>query len=432
MADLSVIDRFTDIFSRYIDSGFGLLGGEVSFLSSTLVAIDIVLAGLAWAMRSEEHALAALTRKVLYVGAFAFILGNFRALADIIFQSFSGIGLKAGGGALSAADLMRPGIVASTGFSAAHPLLVELSDLTGFPDVFVHLPTIVIILFSWIMIVLSFFVLSVQLFVTIIEFKITTLAGFILVPFALWGKTAFLAEKTLGNVVSSGIKVMVLAIVVGIGSTIFDGLASGLTSPIDIAQAMSLLLASLSLLGLGIFSPSVAAGLASGAPHLGAGAAATTVAGASAITYAGSALAFSGARLVGSATGSALRRAASLGGAGSAALEIGRSQSQKLGGSVGAHAAHAGFATLRDQVESRADEWITQAWDSGAEQVFRANWQALGQEERSTPSKPPERPGTGGAGNTGRHLREAGRAAVRSLREGDHPGHSTGPSLREE
>jgi len=432
MADLSVIDRFTEVFSRYIDSGFGLLGGEVAFLSSTLVAIDLVLAGLFWAMRSEEHAVAALSWKVLYTGAFAFILGNFKSLADVIFQSFSGIGLKAGGGSLSAADLLRPGLVASSGFSAAHPLLVELGDLTGFPDVFVHLPTIVILLFSWIMIVLSFFVLAVQLFVTIIEFKLTTLAGFILVPFALWGKTAFLAEKTLGNVVSSGIKVMVLAIIVGIGSTIFKTLASsGITSPIDIAQAMSLLLAALSLLGLGVFSPSVAAGLVSGAPHLGAGAAATTVAGAGALTYAGAGFALTGARVMATVTGSAVRSAATLGGAASASLEIGRSQSQKIGGSIAGHAARAGVTTLRDQVEGRAEEWITQAWDTGAEQVYSANWQALGDDHRSARAhpSPPDNPSSKGPGA---HLRDAGRIAARSLREGDRAGHSSGPKLRED
>jgi len=56
---------------------------------------------------------------------------------------------------------------------------------------------------------------------TLIEFKLTTLAGFVLVPFALWNKTAFLAERVLGNVISSGIKVLVLAVIVGIGTGIF-------------------------------------------------------------------------------------------------------------------------------------------------------------------------------------------------------------------
>jgi len=50
MDDVAVIDRFLDVFSRYIDSGFGLLRGEVAFLTATLVVIDMTLAGLFWAM----------------------------------------------------------------------------------------------------------------------------------------------------------------------------------------------------------------------------------------------------------------------------------------------------------------------------------------------------------------------------------------------
>ena len=32
MDDLAIIDRFTETFSRYIDSGFGLLASDVGFL----------------------------------------------------------------------------------------------------------------------------------------------------------------------------------------------------------------------------------------------------------------------------------------------------------------------------------------------------------------------------------------------------------------
>lgn len=184
MADLSFIDRFSETFSRYIDSGFGLLSGDVSFLSSTLVGIDLTLAALAWSARADDQILVTFAKKVLYVGAFAFIIGNFKSLAEIVFASFSGIGQKASGGTLSAADLARPGFVASAGFTAAHPLLEETGQFSGF-DVLTNLPTILILLFCWILIVLAFFVVSVQLFVTLIGFKLTTLAGFILVPFEL-------------------------------------------------------------------------------------------------------------------------------------------------------------------------------------------------------------------------------------------------------
>ncbi|MCA1457006.1 P-type conjugative transfer protein TrbL [Bradyrhizobium sp. BRP22] len=387
MADLSVIDRFTETFSRYIDSGFGLLSGDVSFLSSTLIGIDLTLAGLAWSMRADDHIMVTLAKKVLYVGAFAFIIGNFKSLADVVFASFSSIGLKASGGSLSAADLARPGFVASAGFTAAHPLLEETGQFSGF-DVLTNLPTILILLFCWILIVLAFFVLSVQLFVTLIEFKLTTLASFILVPFALWGKTAFLAEKTLGNVVASGVKVMVLAIIIGIGSTIFGQLASTLTRPVDIVSAMSLLLAALSLFGLGIFGPGIAAGLVSGAPQLGAGAAAGTVAGAAAVVIGGGAVAAGGLRVAASGSMTAVRSAASLTGGSSAAGTSARAATVERLSSASTGSATNGAAA------------------SGA--------------------------GRGAASSGRGHAREAAQVAAHTLKEGDKGGHSSGPKLGEE
>ncbi|WP_316167596.1 MULTISPECIES: P-type conjugative transfer protein TrbL [unclassified Bradyrhizobium] len=386
MADLAVIDRFTETFSRYIDSGFGLLSADVSFLSSTLIGIDLTLAGLAWSVRADDHILVTLAKKVLYVGAFAFIIGNFKSLADIVFASFSGIGLKASGGILSAADLARPGFVASAGFTAAHPLLDETSQFTGF-DVLTNLPTILILLLCWILIVLAFFVLSVQLFVTLIEFKLTTLASFILVPFALWGKTAFLAEKTLGNVVASGVKVMVLAIIIGIGSTIFSQLAGTLTRPVDIVSAMSLLLAALSLFGLGIFGPGIAAGLVSGAPQLGAGAAAGTVAGAAAVAIGGGAVAVGGLRAAAGGSMAAMRSAASLSGVSSA------------GGG-------AARALATDQLPNSAGNGASGAAPAGGARA--------------------------GASAARGHVREAAQVAAHTLKEGDKGGHSSGPKLGEQ
>lgn|GEM_PF-4266042 len=67
----------------------------------------------------------------------------------------------------------------------------------------------------------AFFILTAQVFVGTIEFKLISLAGFILAPFAIWNRNSFLAESVLGNVGSSGIKVMVLAVIVGISSNIF-------------------------------------------------------------------------------------------------------------------------------------------------------------------------------------------------------------------
>src|SRR5437764_11138501 len=116
-----VIDHFTEVFTRHIDAWFGLLGGEVGFLASTLIAIDVTLAGLFWAWGADGDVVARLVKKTLYVGFFAFLIGNFNGLAKIIFNSFTGLGLKAVGSGLSADQFLQPGKLAQVGIDAGNP-----------------------------------------------------------------------------------------------------------------------------------------------------------------------------------------------------------------------------------------------------------------------------------------------------------------------
>jgi type IV secretion system protein TrbL len=307
MDNLGVIDQFLNVFSQYIDTGFGLLRGEVGFLTATLVAIDITLAGLFWAWAENEEVMVKLIKKVLYVGTFAFILNNFSQLASILFRSFSGLGLKASGTALTAAQLLRPGTLAAVGVDAGRPILTRISELSGFPDTLLNIDQIVVLLLAYLMVIVSFFLLSVQLFVTLIEFKLTTLAGFVLVPFALWNKTAFLAERVLGNVVSSGIKILVLAVIVGIGTQVFGQLSAPPGVDFTIDHALAVMLGSLALFGLGLFGPGIATGLISGGPQLGIGAAAGTALVAGGLAVAGTAATAGAVRLGASSFSSGVR-----------------------------------------------------------------------------------------------------------------------------
>jgi type IV secretion system protein TrbL len=311
MGGTGVIDRFLEVFTSYIDSGFGLLQGEVAFVATTLIVIDVTLAALFWTFGEGDDIVARLVRKTLFVGVFAYLIGNWNTLARIVFESFAGLGLKASGTGFTTAELLQPGRVAQVGLDAGRPILESISGLMGYISFFENFIQITVLLFAWIVVLLAFFVLAVQLFVTLIEFKLTVLCGFVLIPFGLFGKTAFLAERVLGNVVSSGIKILVLAVIVGIGSTLFSEFtqAIGSAQP-TIEDAMAIVLGALCLLGLGIFGPGIASGIVSGGPQLGAGAAAGTAlaaggvvaAGGAALGAAGSALAGS-ARTVGTAAG---------------------------------------------------------------------------------------------------------------------------------
>ena len=195
MGGTGVIDRFLAVFTQYIDSGFGLLGGEVAFIATTLIVIDITLAALFWSWGADDDIIARLVKKTLFVGVFAYLIGNWNSLSRIVFESFAGLGLKASGTGMAEADFLRPGRIAQVGLDAGRPILDSISGLMGYVSFFENFIQITVLLFAWVMVLLAFFILAIQLFITLIEFKLTTLAGFVLIPFGLFGKTAFAAER---------------------------------------------------------------------------------------------------------------------------------------------------------------------------------------------------------------------------------------------
>lgn len=427
MDDLSIIDQFMETFIAYIDSGFGLLGGDVGFLTTVLIGIDITLAGLFWALGGEDNVLGKFLKKILYVGVFALILNSFSTLSEIIFRSFAGLGLTAGGSAITAETLLRPGALAGTGFTAAWPLMNQAKELVGPIAFFENFVEIFILVVAWVIVIAAFFILAIQLFITILEFKLTALAGFVLVPFALWNRTSFLAERVLGNVVSSGIKVMVLAVIVGIGSNYFAEFTGALppNSEVSTEQAISLMLASLALFGLAIFGPGIASGLVAGAPQLGAGSAVATVALAGGGLAMGGAAAIGGARLAGGAGLGAIRAGTTMGTAASTSYRLG----QETSGSTSVRAGLGGMATAaKAGAANRMCNafGIRDAADRGRQAALNAGGGAASAAapDEGAPAWAQRLQAT----QTARHRRQM---AIHALRDGDRGGAGITPDIRE-
>ena len=457
MNDVTIIDQFLNTFATYIDSGFGLLRGEVAFLTATLIVIDITIAGLYWAMSHAtgqgEDVIAKLLRKVLYVGAFAYIINNFNWLASIVFRSFAGLGITATGSAISMENFLQPGRLAKTGIDAGAPILEQVGEMAGFPEVFLNLDAILVLFIAWLVVVLCFFVLAIQLFITLIEFKLTTLAGFVLVPFALWNKTAFLAEKVLGNVVASGVKVLVLAVIVGIGSGLFAQFQVHPAEP-SIDHALVIMLASLTLLALGIFGPGIATGLVSGAPQLGAGAMAGAAVGAAGTAVvigaaatgvggavaAGARMAPAAAKLAGSgarAATSAASGAKSAFQAGSAAAGGGAKGAMAGLGNVaktGAQAAGRGAASRASAAGQRMAAPFRAGWNSAAADggADAASGRAAGEAASgAATAQTQEQPAWAKRLHRRQQLTHAATTTAHALRGGDGGGSGQGPSLRD-
>jgi type IV secretion system protein TrbL len=420
MGGTGVIDNFLGTFTQYIDSGFGLVQGDVRWLAGVLIAIDITLAGLFWAMATDEDVLARLIKKTLYIGVFAFIIGNYNNLAQIIYNSFAGLGIEAGGGTISAAQLLQPGKIAEVGINAGQPILTAISGMMGFTSVFANLVQILILFVAWLIVVISFFIMAIQLFVSLIEFKLTTLAGFVLVPFGLFGRTAFLAEKVLGNVVSSGIKILVLAVIIGIGSTIFSQFTSGFNNPPTISDALTLILAALSLLGLTIFGPGIANGLIAGGPQLGAGAAVGTGLAVAGIGTAGVGLMAGGVGAAGGLIAGTARGGAAVAGGVTAAYRVGGMSGVVEAGASGAMSPLRRAAASMRESFAAGGRAVTGGSESGS-----AGAGGSGQAEGSGP------PAWARRMQRNQSINRGASAADHAIRSGDRPSSGSAVDLSE-
>ncbi|WP_245591455.1 type IV secretion system protein [Brevundimonas bacteroides] len=278
------------VFSETVSAGFEALQGPVDTMFGLMIALVVALTGIQWALSSNRDLLAAGFGKVLLIGSFAYIINDWQALSETLQAGFIELGLAAGGGALSQSDFLNPGAVLHQGWRIVRALGETPAPVANPLDVAGNLMDALILGLAMIGIMLAFAVLALQIIVTLLEFKIVTLGGFVLLPFGIWSKSAFLAERPLGFVVSSGLKVLALAIVVSGASTVFDQLQPS-ANP-DLYEALAILVAALLLAMLALFVPNLAAALVTGGPALGAGSALTAglaVAGAGGLVAAGAA-----------------------------------------------------------------------------------------------------------------------------------------------
>ena len=292
------------VFSDTVSAGFDALQGTINGVFGLLIVLVVALTGIQWALSSNREVLAAGFGKVLLIGVFAWLINDWQQLSETIYAGFIELGLTAGGGSLSRADFLNPGAILAQGWEIVKALGETPAPVDNPLDVVGNMADALILGLAMIGIMLAFAILALQIIVALLEFKIVTLGGFILLPFGIWNKSAFLAERPLGYVVSSGLKVLALAIVVSGARTIFDQLQPS-TNP-DIYEALSILVASILLAMLAMFIPNLASALVTGGPALGAGAAITAgiaVGGVSALAGAG--VAAAGTALAGPADGSA-------------------------------------------------------------------------------------------------------------------------------
>lgn len=279
-ADPAALDQFISAFTGQVGSGFGAIAGPVQGVLATLVVISITISAILWAIDETQNIMAALVRKILLIGFFAWLVTNWHSLTLTVINGFAKLGLQASGGG-SIGDFTRaPTKAVEAGLSVVIDLIKYIGDLAqqnaGF-GALMHIDMIIVAAVAAIGILLAFIILAIEIAVTIIEFYIVTLIAFVVVPFGVLSQTSFLAEKAIGYVVSVGFKFMALAVIAGVGINIFE--TYSLSPQPTVAEEAGLLLSAIFLMMLSLKVPAIAGAMISGGPQLNTGGALMGAAG---------------------------------------------------------------------------------------------------------------------------------------------------------
>jgi type IV secretion system protein TrbL len=315
-AGTSALDEFITRFTTQIDSGFGVISGDVQVVLGTLVVISIVLTAIMWAVDETQNVIAPLVRKILIVGFFAWLVGNWHSLTVTVVTGFGQLGLKAGGGASIGDFMSAPTRAVEAGFKIFLQIIQyigELASQNGGFGALQHIDMIIVAAVAAIGILLAFIILAIEVAITIIEFHLVTLIAFVTIPFGVLTQTSFLAERSIGYVVSVGLKFMALGVILGVGLNIFNTYT--LSPEPTVPEECGLLLAAIFLMMLALKIPAIAGALISGGPQLNSGSAlmgaAGVAAGAAGVALAGRAVAGAVGGLMGGGGQVAAARAAS-------------------------------------------------------------------------------------------------------------------------
>jgi type IV secretion system protein TrbL len=272
--DSGVSNDLMTAFSDTITAGFASVAGAVNALFALMIVLVVALTGIYWALSENRAALSSAFSKILLIGFFAYLINDWQALSETLYSGFIELGLMAGGGSISAAEFLNPGAVIETGWDIVNRLGENPAHEAGALDIVGNLIDGLMFALAMLGITIAFAILAIQIVMALIEFKIVTLAGFVLLPFGIWSKSAFMAERPPGYVVSSGLKVLAVALIVSGAQALFGRLIP--SDEATIYEALTILTASMMLAMLAMFIPNVAASLITGGPTLGAGAAITS------------------------------------------------------------------------------------------------------------------------------------------------------------
>lgn len=272
--DFASLDMILQQFENLFTGGMGTIQGHTFGMLQILALLDVALALLLKMAGGVQFQ--TLVNKILKIGFWVFVVSEYDTWINAIIDTFSELGLAAGGGNVGLEMLKQPSVLLKKGYALASNYLDWVSTtITGVYSFFANFDLIIAAYLGAGLIILAFMIIIFQVYITFIEFYIFALLAVFFLAFAVFNKTAFISEKVIGGVLSYGVKLMVLACVLSAIGPIVDSLDCSIQKTPDLDHIIGASACCLTLAFVSWQAPAVAAGLMNGSPSLTGGTAAS-------------------------------------------------------------------------------------------------------------------------------------------------------------
>lgn len=260
--DVGILTTALNELTRSVVTGFGILGDDALAILRWAMMLSYTLALILWLWDGRPAVHGPFFRMLLKFAAIGWLLEWFPQGSARLMQAAADTGVRVM--PVEGFSLADPGQIAFLGIQAITPLMIRVKQMLGPIDFFLNFLEIVLFLLAMLITVVSFCILAIQVFLAFLEFRLLSLAAYLAIPFAVLGPTSFVAERSIGYIAASALKLLVRGAIVAVcGATLLSLTFQG--DP-TLAQAFGIAVLAAAIFVLAIKAPRAAAGLVNGGP----------------------------------------------------------------------------------------------------------------------------------------------------------------------
>ena len=212
--DAGILTELLGVFLGLFTAGLARTIPDALDLLRWLAVIEIAMLAIRWGATRQIEAFA-LAMLIAGVSVVQWMILQWPSLLKWAMNTFVGVGLKAGGDALSVTDFTDPANIANYGLSVTAVIFARLKDYSGISAV-LNIPEVFLSGLSAWCVVITYFALACWAFLVIVGFYASGTLAIVLLPFAIFRWGTWLAEKALGFVAAAAIQAMSLAFILSL------------------------------------------------------------------------------------------------------------------------------------------------------------------------------------------------------------------------